>query len=156
MLLCHKCSGCGAVWLSGSELDRFELEVARRLAVSGDCSPPSIRFMRESLGMLRSTLASRLGVACRMIEQWECGQVAAPPHGAQVLHQMVLRGPEQVEPTILLRDQLGPYRGLACCRIPARVPSRSMPPRALPSWRRKAAWSGLRRNVGRVPSRGSA
>lgn len=80
----YRCDACGEVQFDGTDLARFELEVAKALAESGIASGDAFRWMRKSLELRAIDVAQLLGVTPETISRWETGRVA-PDRGALAL-----------------------------------------------------------------------
>lgn len=72
MLPSFVCSHCTESLISGSELERFELHVARSL--KGIRSGEALRFTRKALGFGRSEFAVLLSVSEGDVRAWEDGK----------------------------------------------------------------------------------
>lgn len=69
-----KCPRCGEVYVEGSDLERFELEVAEAIVRAGVVSGATFRFLRHRLGMQAKDLAALLDTTPETISRWEKGQ----------------------------------------------------------------------------------
>jgi putative zinc finger/helix-turn-helix YgiT family protein len=70
------CSSCGAMYVEGLVLERFELTVAQALANAGERSGEALKFMRKALGYSGRELAQLLGVTLESVSRWETGKHA--------------------------------------------------------------------------------
>lgn len=79
------CADCKASYVSGPDLERFDLSVARALADVGEHSGEAVRFMRAALGMTAVELGKLLDVAPETVSRWENDKHAIPPSVVGVL-----------------------------------------------------------------------
>lgn len=80
----YRCDTCGEVQFEGTDLARFELEVAKALAESGVASGDAFRWMRKALDLRAIDVAELLSVTPETISRWETGRVT-PDRGALAL-----------------------------------------------------------------------
>ena len=94
-----ECTKCGAKYLSGPSLGRFELEAAARVAALGARDGASMRFIRKALGLKASELAELLGVAAETVSRWENDSLPIEPRWFALLAALAddrLAGRERV------------------------------------------------------------
>lgn len=84
------CHNCAAVYLEHGSLQRAELEIGGELARHGPPSGEAFRYLRKSLEMRASSLASLLGVTPETISRWENGQRTVDRTAWIVLGSLVL------------------------------------------------------------------
>lgn len=67
------CAGCGdeEALIGHAELERAELQVARRIARNGEATPEAFKFMRSVLGYSGAELGALLGVSADTVSRWE-------------------------------------------------------------------------------------
>lgn len=80
----YRCDACGEVQFEGTDLARFELEVAKALAESGVASGDAFRWMRKALDLRAVDVAELFSVTPETISRWETGRVP-PDRGALAL-----------------------------------------------------------------------
>ena len=69
-MICPECGDDSAL-VSNGEMERAELEVARRLAYNGEVTAEAFRFMRHALSFSGEELAGVLGTTKETISRWE-------------------------------------------------------------------------------------
>jgi DNA-binding transcriptional regulator YiaG len=69
-----RCGRCRLAFIHATELERFELIVAERLARAGVASGEAFRFMRKSLGLRAADLAAQIGMTPETVSRWEKGR----------------------------------------------------------------------------------
>jgi putative zinc finger/helix-turn-helix YgiT family protein len=83
-----KCDACGEAQIQGSELERFDLLVARDLLASKP-DAEAFKFARKALGLTGKDLAALLDVTPESISRWETGKHAVDRRGWTLVGLMV-------------------------------------------------------------------
>lgn len=84
------CGQCGESYISGPALERFELEIARRLASAGIASAAVARHLRNTLSLSGVQLAELLDVTPETVSRWENGKIPIERRAMALLSAMVL------------------------------------------------------------------
>src|SRR5262245_31438496 len=86
----YRCDACGEIQFEGTDLARFELEVAKTLAESGVASGDAFRWMRKALDLRAIDVAELFSVTPETVSRWETGRVAADRAALALLGLMVM------------------------------------------------------------------
>lgn len=86
----QRCTKCKEVYFHGPVIERFDLEVARRLAELGAGTGRAFQFMRKTAGIRAVDLAALLGVTGETISRWERGKVPVDRAAFVLLGSIVL------------------------------------------------------------------
>lgn len=97
-LRARECPACRAREIDGADLERFDLGVARALAMSGVVNGEAFRFMRESIGFERERAADALGSSESCLAAWESGRGDPPSEAMASLARIVLE--RSVDPSV--------------------------------------------------------
>src|SRR4051812_46497597 len=84
------CDACGESYVDLADGKRYEMDVARDLAVGAAIGPEGFRYMRKALGMKADHLASLLDVARETLSRWETGEREIPRMAWALLAGIVL------------------------------------------------------------------
>lgn len=68
------CQKCGETYFVGTTLESFQLTAAEAFGRLGLVSGHVLKFMRKTLGMRATDLASLLGVTPETVSRWETGK----------------------------------------------------------------------------------
>lgn len=85
----YRCDACGELYFEAKDLLRFDLRAARELGRLGVHDGDSFRYMRKTLGLRASDLASMLGLSAETISRWERGERAVDRAAFTVLAALV-------------------------------------------------------------------
>ena len=96
----ESCPECGEELIGSDEVKRFELHVARELALHGPPSGEAFRFMRKALGMPAVQVARLLGLRPETVSRWERGKLQADPRSVVLLGSIVLDAVQGTSTTI--------------------------------------------------------
>lgn len=103
------CSSCNESYVTGPDLNRFELMVAAELGKAGEVSGGILRFMRKALGMKAMELAKLLDVSPETVSRWETGAQSIDRRTMTLVAVMITDKLEGRETTLRsLRTQLEP------------------------------------------------
>lgn len=84
-----RCTSCANAAFEYSDLERFDLEVARALVDHGVRSPEAFRFMRKALSLRGADAAELLGVSAETVSRWENGKLRPDTNAIVVLGGLV-------------------------------------------------------------------
>jgi YgiT-type zinc finger domain-containing protein len=84
------CPACGEAYIEAAEIKRYELFVARELALHGPPTGEAFLFMRKTLGMSAVTTAALFGLTPETVSRWERGRRVANPQTVFLLGSIVL------------------------------------------------------------------
>jgi YgiT-type zinc finger domain-containing protein len=65
------CSSCGEASFANADLQAFEVEIAKKLILSGLEKPGAVTFVRKLLGLTAAQLAGLFDVRAETISHWE-------------------------------------------------------------------------------------
>lgn len=94
------CESCSEGYVDLSDGKRYEMDVARDLAVGAGIGPEGFRYMRKALGMKAEQLATLLDVARETLSRWETGDREIPRMAWALLAGIVLEGSTGSSPTL--------------------------------------------------------
>ena len=83
------CLKCGESLVDGRVMERFELEVAWKLAF-GPPAGESFRFMRKALGLKAETVADLLQTTPETVSRWETGKIRTDAKAFALMAMMIL------------------------------------------------------------------
>jgi YgiT-type zinc finger domain-containing protein len=84
------CPACGEVYLEAAEMKKYELSIARELALHGPPTGEAFLFMRKALGMPALTAAALFCLTPETVSRWERGHRVANPQTVLLLGSIVL------------------------------------------------------------------
>lgn len=83
------CPNCGESLVDGKVQERFELEVAWKLAFGPPAGEP-FRFMRKALGLKADTVADLLQTTPETVSRWETGKIRMDAKAYALMAMMIL------------------------------------------------------------------
>jgi DNA-binding transcriptional regulator YiaG len=104
-LRARECPRCQLRHLDGVELERFDVAVARALALSSVLTSDALRFMREAIGATPGQIAAELDAPLSSVLKWESGRVAIPAEAmGRVARLVLLRTDRPDVPRVQMRE----------------------------------------------------
>ena len=84
------CQKCGETYFVGTTLESFQLTAAEAFGRIGLVSGHVLKFMRKTLGMRATDLASLLGVTPETVSRWETGELEPDREQMDLIRQAAL------------------------------------------------------------------